>query len=78
MGESLEEGEVRGVLGRAREGLDLGRLEELGEDEGVWGRGGARDEVGGGAGGGGRLGESEERLRADTVRHATVRHSRYH
>lgn len=44
------------------QGLDLGRVEELGEDEGVGGRSCAGDEVGGSAGRGGGLGEGEERL----------------
>lgn len=53
MGEDLEEDEVAGeVGGGGGEGLDGGGLEELGEEVGVWGRGGAGDEVGGGAGGG--------------------------
>lgn len=53
--EDLEEGEVVAVVGGGGEGLDLRGREELGEDEGVWGRGGADYEVCGGAGGGGRF-----------------------
>lgn len=51
--ENLEKVEVGGVFGALGESLDLGRLEELGEDEGVWGRGCMGDEVGDGTGGGG-------------------------
>ena len=39
-GEYLEEGEVAGVFGGGLESLDVGRLEQLGEDEGVGGGGG--------------------------------------
>lgn len=64
VGEDAEEGVV-GAVARVvggGEGGDLGRLEELGEDEGVGGRGCLADEVDGGAGGCGGLGESEEGL----------------
>lgn len=50
VGEDLEETEVRGVVGRPREGLDLRRLEKLGEDVGVGVRCRLGHEVGGGAG----------------------------
>ena len=50
VGEDLEQAQVRGVLGRLREGLDLGRLQQLREDVGVGVRGGLGDQVGGGAG----------------------------
>lgn len=46
MAEDLEEGEVGAVFLAGRERLDLGRLQELGEEVGVWCGGGARDEVG--------------------------------
>lgn len=59
MGEELE---VRGGGGGGAESLDLGRAEEGREDEGVWGGGGALDEVDGCGGGGGGFGEREEGL----------------
>lgn len=40
----------------------MGGAEEGREDEGVWGGGGALDEVDGCGGGGGRFGEQEEGL----------------
>lgn len=46
VGEDLEELEVRRVVGRAREGLDLRRLQKLGEDVGVGVRRGLGHEVG--------------------------------
>lgn len=55
VGEDLEEDEVAGKVGGGGEGLDGGGLEQLGEEVCVWGRGGAGDEVGGSAGGGGCL-----------------------
>lgn len=51
MAEDLEEGEVGAVLRRRREGLDLRRLEEFGEEVGVGCGGGAGDQVGCLAGG---------------------------
>lgn len=42
--------------------MDLGGAEEGREDEGVWGGGGALDEVDCGGGGGGGFGEREEGL----------------
>ena len=48
--EDLEDGEMVCVLWRGGEGLDLGGVEELGEDEGVGGAGCARYEVCGCAG----------------------------
>ena len=53
---------MRGELGRGGQGGYLGRLEQLGEDEGIGCRGRPRDEVGGGARGGSRLGEGQEGL----------------
>ncbi len=54
---------MRGKLSRGGQGGDLGRLQELGEDEGIGCRGGSRDEVGGSARGGRRLGEGQEGLK---------------
>lgn len=53
---------MRGKLGRVGESLYGGCLEQLGEEKGVWSRGGADDEVGGGAGRGGGFRKSEEGL----------------
>lgn len=60
--EYLEEGEVGCLLGGRPQGLNLGGLQELGENVGVWGRGRLDDEVGGGAGRGGGFGEGEVRF----------------
>lgn len=60
-GEDLEEGEVGGVVGGGgAQGLDVGRLQQFGEDVGVWGGGRLRYEICGGAGGGGGFGEEDE------------------
>ena len=59
VGEQLE---VRGCGGGGAEGLDGGGAEEGREDEGVWGGGGALDEVDCHGGGGGGFGEGEEGL----------------
>ena len=64
VGEDSEEsvvGAVLGVVGGGERG-DLGRLEELGEDEGVGGGGCLTDKVDGGARRCGGLGEGEEGL----------------
>lgn len=53
---------MRGGGGGGAEGLNLGGAEEGREDEGVWGGGGALDEVDCGGGGGGGFGEREEGL----------------
>ncbi len=58
--EDLEESIVaRGFRRGAAQGLDVGRLQQLGEDVGVCGGGGLRDEVDGGPWGGGRFGEED-------------------
>lgn len=44
---------------RGPQGLDVGRLQQLGEDVGVWCRGRLGDQVGGGAGRGGGFGEED-------------------
>jgi len=54
--EDLEEGKVGAVLWGGGEGLDLRGLQELREEVGVWCRGGADDEVGCLARGGGGFG----------------------
>ena len=56
MAEDLEEGKVGAVLWGGGEGLDLRGLQELREEVGVWCRGGADDEVGCLARGGGGFG----------------------
>lgn len=57
-GEDLEQRDVAGMVGRCgAESLDVGGLEQLGEDVGVWGGCRLDDEVGGGAWGSGRFGE---------------------
>lgn len=50
------------MLGRVAEGLDGWSLQQFGEDVGVGGGGSLGDEVDGGAGRVGRLGEGQERL----------------
>lgn len=51
---------MRAILLVGCQGADVGLLEELGEDVGIWCRGCLGDEVCGGAGRGGGLGEGEE------------------
>lgn len=53
---------MRRVLWGLVELLDVGRAQELGEDVGVRRGGSLGDQVGGGAGRGGRLAEGEEGL----------------
>jgi hypothetical protein len=62
VGEDLQQPVVRGELGAIGQGGDRRRLQQLGEDECVGGRGGSRDEVGGGARRGGRFGKGEKGL----------------
>ncbi len=58
--EDLEESVVARVIRRgAAQGSDVGRLQQLGEDVGICGGGGLRDEVDGGAWGGGGFGEED-------------------
>lgn len=58
--EDLEEGVVARVFRRgAAQGLDVGRLQQLGENVGACSGGGLRDEVNGGAWGGGGFGEED-------------------
>lgn len=61
MAEDLEEGKGGRVRG-CGEGLNRGGVEELGEDVGVRGGGGAGDELGGGRGRRGGFLEGEEGL----------------
>lgn len=58
MAEYLEEGQVRRELVGRRESLDLGRLQQLGEDVGVRCRGRACDQVSSGTWGDGRFTQS--------------------
>lgn len=60
--EDLQQREARGILFGSPQALDVGRLQQLGEDVCVWRAGGLRDQVRGCARGGGRLAEGEEGL----------------
>ncbi len=53
------------VFFRGGESLDLRSGQQLGEDEGIWCGGSSCDEIGSGAGRGGRFRKCKERLEMD-------------